>query len=334
MPRLCGAVSSVCVLLLSVGAVAQKSAPDLFAAGKAARADGRFHMLLRQFRADEPALPERHEAGAKPAVAEYQGQKDLPAGHWVWAKPYWFLFRDGPDAPPQNRQWGPEQACGAPDTHEAADRATAWAAQEQDTAGEWLLLEYATPVRVVRIDVHETWCPGALAALAILTPQGEEIELWRHAEPKAPAEPGRVLQLEVPVGFVVERVLLRFASEKVPGWNEIDAVGLLDDKGKQHWATRAEASSTYAAKTEQQALGGALLVAPAGGGLLLAPVAVDAQPAVELPRERIVVSPERDAPDVPAAAEITQLRARIAELQAQVQRLEAELRRARQPAGR
>lgn len=332
---------SLGLLSFAVPAAAQKPAPDLFAAGKAARAEGRFGMLLRQFRADEPALPERHEAGVKPAMAGYQGHKDLPAGHWVWVKPYWFVFRDGPDATPQNRQWGPEQACGAPDTREAADRATAWATLEQDTAGEWLLLEYSAPVRVVRIDVHENWCPGALAALAILTPQGEEIELWRHAEPKAPAEPGRVLQLDVPVGFVVERVLLRFASEKVPGWNEVDAVGLLDDKGKQHWANRAEASSTYAVQLEQQAAGGALVVAPAGGGLQRAPLAVDALPAVELPRVRIVVSPERAAPDVPAAAEvapaaaeITQLRARIAELEAQVKRLEAELQRERGKAGR
>ena len=326
---------SLGLLSFAVPAAAQKPAPDLFAACKAARADGRFHMLLRQFRADEPSLPERHEAGSKPALATYQGQKDLPAGHWVWVKPYWFVFRDGPDAEPQNRQWGPEQACGAPDTLEAADRATAWAAQEQDAVGEWLLLEYETAVRVVRIDVHETFCPGALAALAILTPQGDEIELWRQPETKAPAEPGRVLQLEVPIGFVVERVLLRFASEKVPGWNEIDAVGLLDDKGKHHWASRAEASSTYATKLEQQAVGGALVLAPAGGAMPAAvTVAVDALPAVELPRERIVVAPQRAAPEPAAAAELTELRARIAELEAQVQRLEAELRRTRQPAGR
>jgi len=332
---------SLGLLSLAVPAAAQKCAPDLFAASKAARAEGRFHMLLRQFRADEPALPERHEAGAKPAMAGYQGQKDLPAGHWVWVKPYWFVFRDGPDATPQNRQWGPEQACGEPDTLEAADRATAWATREQDTAGEWLLLEYAAPVRVVRIAAHENWCPGALAAWAILTPQGEEIELWRDAEPKVPAEPGRVLQLDVPVGFVVERVLLRFASEKVPGWNEVDAVGLLDDKGKQHWANRAEASSTYAAQLEQQAAGGALVVAPVGGGLQRAPLAVDALPVAELPRVRIVVAPEPAAPAVPAAteiapaaAEITQLRARIAELEAQVKRLEAELQRERGKGGR
>ena len=31
----------------------------------------------------------------------------------------------------------------------------------------------------------------------------------------------------------------------LPGWNEIDAVGLLDQTGKVSWAISAKASSTY-----------------------------------------------------------------------------------------
>ena len=35
-------------------------------------------------------------------------------------------------------------------------------------------------------------------------------------------------------------------STKVPGWNEIDAVGLLDRNEKCQWAESAEASSSFA----------------------------------------------------------------------------------------
>ena len=35
----------------------------------------------------------------------------------------------------------------------------------------------------------------------------------------------------------------------MPGWNEIDAVGLLDKQGQIHWAKSAKASSTFAAVT-------------------------------------------------------------------------------------
>jgi hypothetical protein len=34
-------------------------------------------------------------------------------------------------------------------------------------------------------------------------------------------------------------------SPAVPGWNEIDAVALVDAQGKRHWARRAAASSSY-----------------------------------------------------------------------------------------
>ena len=32
----------------------------------------------------------------------------------------------------------------------------------------------------------------------------------------------------------------------MPGWNEIDAVGVLDEAGKMHWPISASASSNYA----------------------------------------------------------------------------------------
>jgi hypothetical protein len=338
------------VFALPCGVSAQKvqnPAPEPFAMNKLARAGGKFGMLLRQFKADEPTLPERHEAGAKEAVAEYQGARDLPAGYWVWQKPYWFVFRDGPGTELAQRHWGPEAACGAPDTPEPGDHHSAWATKEQDEKGEWLLLEYEAPVKLVSVEVHETYNPGALASVAILLPDGEVLELWRAPEVKAAAEKGRVLQLDVPLGFQVERVLLRFDSEKVTGWNEIDAVGLKDDKGKMHWASRAVASSTYAEASEAGA------GAPGGGGVPVILGGARFVPArvvpleIELPRvvvEAPVVEFRRKvvfgaiAPDVvvgPGAggaagggdAELMQMRKRVGDLEARVKELEAELAR-------
>lgn len=304
---------------------------DLFAASKAARADGRFRMLLRQFRAYEPTLPERHEAGPRPACADHQGHTGIPAGHWVWVRPFWFVFRDGPDELPQNRQWGPEQACGAPDTFEAADRATAWASREPDDSQQWLLLEYATPVRMAKLCVHESFQPGALAAVAVLTPQGEELELWRNDTPKSPEEASRVLQLDVPVGFVVERVLLRFACERVPGWNEIDAVGIVDVQGGTHWATAAAASSTYADALDVVVVP----VGPAAPGAAGAPAEVpvtgadgEARPAQPVARLVVEVGGLAEPqPAPPTLEQFERLQKRIVELEAQVRALEARLRR-------
>lgn len=331
--------------LLAQAKPAHKTAPDLFAASREARDGGRFGMLLRQFRADEPTLPERHEAGSKPATATYQGARDVPAGHWVWRRPYWFVFRDGPgDAPPQ-RQWGSEAACGPPDTPQAGDSVTAWAMNERDAKDEWLLLEYETPVRATAIEVHETFNPGALAAVSILTPQGEVLELWRNREIKAPEEKGRVLQIDLPLGFEVERVLLQFASDAVPDWNEIDAVGLRDDRGKVHWANRAEGSSTYADTAAKAAAPG---IVGLGAARALVLPAFRVQPIrlqVELPRlvvqarEVQVAQPllwnvQRQRAAVQVApvdgdAEKKQLAERVRELEAKIAELQAELARSK-----
>src|SRR5262249_59940772 len=102
------------------------------------------------------------EAGRREAMAEYQRARDLPAAHWVWVRPFWFLFRDGPADPKLSRQWGPEQACGEPDTKEAGDLGTAWATREQDAEGEWLMLEYGPPGRGPCVWIPRTLNPGGV----------------------------------------------------------------------------------------------------------------------------------------------------------------------------
>jgi hypothetical protein len=341
--------ASFAVLLVSATlhaqAVAARPAPasarEPFALSRLARDGGRFGMLLRQFRADEPTLPDRSEAGHREATAEYQGARDLPAAHWVWAKPYWFLFRDGPGDAKVSRQWGPEQACGEPDTKEAGDLGTAWATREQDAAGEWLMLEYGPPVRATSVEIHETFNPGAVEAIAIFDPAGDEIEVWR-ARAIAPAtETKRALKIDLPLGFTVERLLLRLRSEAVPGWNEIDAVGLGDTKGKVHWAAHAEASSTFASAAPAPAPVVILPVAavrpavapawaPLRGGVAGFPVAQPVRPGLEVPLSiDMPLAIQWAAPVAITDDANNALHAKVAELEAKVKALQEELDRAR-----
>jgi hypothetical protein len=268
----------------------------------------------------------------------------------VWVAPYWFVFRDGPGTAATNRAFGPEQACGAPNTAAPGDRPTAWATDREDARGEWLLVELARPVRALALEVHETFQPGALAAVSVFAPDGEEIEVWRNRTPQATKEPNRVLRIDLPVGFLTERLRLHLASEAVPGWNEIDAVGVRDEKGVTHWAARAEASSTFAARAGAAPAGVAL--APAGGvpggagdvevgQLALVMARLEALPraregvAIELPQMGAAPAPgalgallRDDAAKAAGGAaaqqaRITALEARVAALEAEVARLRA-----------
>jgi hypothetical protein len=330
--------------------MAQAHAPEPFALSKHARAGGKFGMLLKQFKADEPMLPARHEAGEKPAMAEYQDARDLPAGFWVWQRPYWFVFRDGPDTTSEQRQWGPEAACGPPDTPGPGDSGSAWAMKTRDAKCEWLLVEYDAPVKLVSVEVHENFTPGALVSIEVLRPDGELVELWR-GEAKPVADKGRVLKLDVPLGFVAERVLLRFDSEMVAGWNEIDAVGLKDDKGKMHWAKRAEASSTYADVAGDAAPPAGVILRPVPV-LAPAPLRIEFErPALDLlleakrvpvlrPARLPLLAPAPLPVAVPAPGPVAdgaaeqKLQERVAELEARVKALEEALVREKAKAGK
>jgi hypothetical protein len=214
---------------------------------KKARVDGKYRMLLRQIKAPE----DEKEHGAFKDVgyqarSEYGGQKNLPAAHWVYVAPYWYLWRDLTANQRAKRQWGPEQAAGPPDTWPlSGDVITAWASLGEDDQDEWLLLEYAEPVRPQAILVYATYNPGAVSRVSVFKLDGEEVEVWKGIDPTPVGSAKGISVIPFRVPFKTNRVKIELRSKEVSGWNEIDAVGLRAG-GKIQWATAVEASSTYA----------------------------------------------------------------------------------------
>jgi hypothetical protein len=148
--------------------------------------------------------------------------------------------------PSSSRNWGPEQATGAPDTPQPGDVPTAWTSLTPDGQKEWLLLEYAEAVKPRAVRVVETYNPGALERVTVFDPQDREVEVWKGEDPTPPISAMGTSNIPVNVDFPVKRVKIYLDSPAVEGWNEIDAVGLVDAEGKLHWAESATASSTYA----------------------------------------------------------------------------------------
>src|SRR5260370_26642972 len=82
------------------------------------------------------------------------------------------------------------------------------------------------------------------------------------------------------------RVKIYLDSKNVPGWNEIDAVGLRDTAGETHWAVSADASSTYASNAGLQpavVMPVRIRVAPALPIMPPAPVPFPAPPPAVFP---------------------------------------------------
>lgn len=153
-------------------------------------------------------------------------------------------------APP--RSWGCEQASGPPDTLGAGDIVTAWASATQDGQDEWLELTYDAAVKPVEVHVVETYNPGALFKVTAVTESGMEAVLWKGQDPtpKDAAERRGTSIVKVTAALKTNRIRIHLASKDVPGWNEIDAVGIRDKAGKMHWAKSVTASSNYAGGPE------------------------------------------------------------------------------------
>jgi hypothetical protein len=145
-----------------------------------------------------------------------------------------------------DRPWGPEQATGAPNVPAAADDGRAWASLSPDGQDEWLELRYNTAVETSDILIYESFNPGAVSEVIVTDDKGARYRVFQGKDPSAGTDMA-VLVVTLAKPMRVTTVRLEIASTKVPGWNEIDAVGLVDAaSGKVSWADSAKASSTYA----------------------------------------------------------------------------------------
>jgi hypothetical protein len=282
-----------------------------------ARVDGKYAMLLRQFKVEKDfeKYGAFRDAGPRTTVTDYAGQTGLPAGRWVYVYPYWYIWRDLAEKPTPKRGWGPEQATGPPDTPAAGDFTSAWASLTPDGQDEWLLLEYAEPILPAAVLVHETFNPGALVRVTVFKLDGEEVEVWKGKDPTAQGAGIGVSEIAVDVPFKTNRVKLYLDSKVVAGWNEIDAVGLRDAGGKTHWATGADASSTYA---EQ-----------GGGVIFIVPGAV-APPVIIAPPPLVAPPPPPPPAVAPPAAPVDAKDERIKKLEQANKDLKEDLKRLRE----
>jgi hypothetical protein len=146
------------------------------------------------------------------------------------------------------RSWSSRQVLGPPNTPQPGDVGTAWASSTTDGQVEWLELTYATAVVPRSVKVYESYNPGALfKVVAYRQSDGAPVTAWEGKDPTPVTATIAVGVSEVPLAadFPVQKVRIYLDSAKVPGWNEIDAVGLVDRNGDVQWAAHCKASSVY-----------------------------------------------------------------------------------------
>ena len=169
--------------------------------------------------------------------------------------------------------WSTEQATGKPDTPGSGDIVTAWASATQDGQQEWLICEYEAFQRPTAVVIHETYNPGAVFKVATVNDDNEEQVVWEGNDPTPRDQPRGISEIPIKSDIAIKKIKIYIDSPAVPGWNEIDAVGLRGANGEIQWAKHVEASSTFGAGAANRA------------AMPIPPVAVDQQRLLQLEQE-------------------------------------------------
>ena len=96
------------------------------------------------------------------------------------------------------------------------------------------MLEYDEFVAPTAVLVHETYNPGALVRVTVFKLDGDEVEVWKGKDPTPAGSARGESEVTFQVSFKTNRVKIYIDSPGVPGWNEIDAVGLRNKAKKTH----------------------------------------------------------------------------------------------------
>jgi len=140
--------------------------------------------------------------------------------------PIWATTVRGFSSEYTNTSWAAQRALGAPDVYPAGgDNANAWASRDADAESEFLEVGFDTPHRLRGLDLFETYNPGAVSHVEIITADGAHRTIYDGA-PHAMNVPS--YQRSIAFACTDQKVVavrVTLASGAVPGWNEIDAVG-------------------------------------------------------------------------------------------------------------
>ena len=130
--------------------------------------------------------------------------------------------------------WSAKKVLGAPDVFPGTgDNENAWASEGADDRAEWLEVGFAQPRSISAVQIYETFNPGAVGRIELVTTTGRRIEVRvaRSSSTSNDSEAGDESLLSVaPMACTSEpiaAVRVHVDSKAVEGWNEIDAIGVV-----------------------------------------------------------------------------------------------------------
>ena len=101
-----------------------------------------------------------------------------------------------------------------------------WRPFTMDNGEEWIELRYRVPVYASSIEIFENLGPGAITGVFVRNASGDWHIVWQGDD--STSECGGALKLEFPaLDFASNEVRIELNTQRVPGWNQLDAVKLV-----------------------------------------------------------------------------------------------------------
>jgi len=100
---------------------------------------------------------------------------------------------------------------------------------QNSTIDEWIKVAFRKPIRVQQISIAENFNPGAVIKIILYDSLGIEHLVYNKFSSVPIEEKGRMFNVFIPrTPYEVYALKILMDTEGVPGWNQIDAIGISD----------------------------------------------------------------------------------------------------------
>jgi hypothetical protein len=123
------------------------------------------------------------------------------------------------------------QMIGKPNVKAYGDDKNAWSPAQENKGSEWIRASYTKTVNATEVRVRQNMGPGAITKVELFDDKGQSHLIWEGKDDNK-YEPNKIEYFVISfpkTSYKVKSVKLTLATDRVPGWNEIDAVQLIGE---------------------------------------------------------------------------------------------------------
>lgn len=151
-----------------------------------------------------------------------------------------------------NKQFSANQILGKPRLQvNVGETPLAWRpSDESSLTGEYIIVSFPKKIKANYIYIHENYNAGAVVEIILFGENGSSDTVYKPKKFTYPEKSNRIFQYAIPGGakFEIESLKLVLSTSRVPGFNEIEAVGISTKEENSKVTIRSMEDKNYNSK--------------------------------------------------------------------------------------